>query len=112
MKAMKILFADDQEDIRTLTTHQLERSGHTVLTVPNGKEALEAAQREKFDVLLLDEEMPAMSGTQVARMIRAQEAASGGRVFLVALTGNNTAQDRERLLAAGFDAVVGKPFRL
>jgi len=110
--AMKILFADDQEDIRTLTTHQLERSGHKVLTVTNGKEALKAAQGEMFDVLLLDEEMPAMTGVQVAHAIREKEAASGGHAFLVAVTGNNTVQDRDRLLAAGFDAVVGKPFRM
>ena len=109
---MRILFAEDHEDIRTLTTYQLERSGHHVHTVCNGKEALSALLHEHFDVILLDEEMPAMGGVQVARTIRENRARSGSRAFLIAFTGNNTEDDRVRLRREGFDAVLGKPFRL
>lgn len=109
---MRVLFAEDQEDIRTLTTYQLERSGHHVHPVGNGKEALSALLQEHFDVILLDEEMPAMGGVQVARTIRENEARSGSHAFLIAFTGNNTEHDQARLRREGFDAVLGKPFRL
>ena len=109
---MRILFADDQEEIRTLTTYQLERSGHHVNAVGNGREALNALLHEQFDVILLDEEMPAMGGVQAARTIRENEARAGGHAFLIALTGNNSEGDQARLRREGFDAVLGKPFRL
>ncbi len=109
---MRILFAEDQEDVRTLVTHQLERSGHHVHAVCNGREALSALLHEHFDVILLDEEMPAMGGVQVAHTIRENEARAGSHVFLVALTGNGAESDQARLRQEGFDAVLGKPFRL
>jgi CheY-like chemotaxis protein len=111
-RAMRILFADDQEDIRTLTKYQLERSGHHVHAVANGREALKALLREHFDAVLLDEEMPVMSGLQAAHAIRENEKRAGSHTFLVALTGNNTAEDVARLQGEGFDAVLGKPFRM
>jgi CheY-like chemotaxis protein len=111
-RAMRVLFADDQEDIRTLTTCRLERSGHHVHAVANGREALSALLHEHFDVVLLDEEMPVMGGVQVAHTIRESEARAGRHAFLIALTGNNTEDDKARLRREGFDAVLGKPFRL
>lgn len=108
---MRILLAEDQKEIRILTTHQLERSGHHVVAVGNGQEALDAIQREPFDVVLMDEEMPVMNGLQALRAIREREK-EHGRMVLIALTGYNTEPDRERLLLAGFDSVIGKPFRL
>lgn len=111
-RAMRILFAEDQEDIRTLVTYQLERSGHQVHAVCNGREALSALLHEHFDVILLDEEMPEMGGVQVARAIRENEARAGSHAILIALTGNNSEADQARLRREGFDAVLGKPFRL
>jgi CheY-like chemotaxis protein len=111
-KSMRVLLAEDHEDIRKLTAYQLERSGHLVTSVSNGKDALERAQRDSFDVILLDEEMPGLTGVQVVGAIRKNSASpSSGPVF-IALTGNSSPQDRERLLAAGFDSVLGKPFHL
>ena len=111
-RKLSILFADDQEEIRALTTHQLARFGHKVLAVASGKEAIKAVQRGGFDVVLLDEEMPAMSGVEVAQEIRERASGLSRPPLLVAVTANTAAQDRERLLAAGFDEVMGKPFRL
>jgi signal transduction histidine kinase/HPt (histidine-containing phosphotransfer) domain-containing protein len=111
-RAMRILFADDQEDIRTLITYQLERSGHHVHAVCNGREALSALLHKHFDVILLDEEMPAMGGVQAAHTIRENEARAGSHAFLIALTGNSAEDDQARLRREGFDAVLGKPFRL
>jgi len=110
-RPMRILFADDQTEIRMLTTHQLERSGHHVVSVANGQEVLEALQREPFDAVLLDEDMPVMTGLQAMRAIR-QRQKEFGPMVLIALTGYSSEPDRQRLLQAGFDSVIGKPFRL
>jgi len=108
---MRILLADDQSEIRMLTTHQLERSGHHVVSVANGQEALDALEREPFDVVLLDEQMPVMSGLQALRAIRERQK-NTEPIVVIALTGYNSKPDRERLIRAGFDSVIGKPFRL
>ena len=109
-KSMRVLLADDHEDIRKLTTYQLERSGHHVTSVSNGKDALDAAHRGSFDVILLDEEMPGLTGVEVVGAIRKDSASPVP--ILIALTGNSSPQDRDRLLSAGFDSVLGKPFHL
>ena len=111
-KSWRILFADDREEIRTLTKYQLERHGHQVVAASNGQEALEALERSNFDFILLDEEMPVMSGSRAAQTIRKNEQGGSVRAFVVALTGNDSEEDQKRLLAAGFDHVFGKPFRI
>ncbi len=107
----RVLLADDQSEIRMLTADQLQRNGHHVVAVANGQEALAALQREAFDVALLDEDMPVMTGPEVLRAIR-ERPTGFGPMMVVALTGYNSDPDRERLLRLGFDAVIGKPFRL
>jgi CheY-like chemotaxis protein len=109
---LRILLADDQEDIRTLTAHQLKRSGHKVVVAKDGAHALKTFHAAPFDVALLDQEMPGMTGDEVARAIRKTEQGKKKRTFLVASTGNTTSEDVRRLKQAGFDEVLGKPFRL
>jgi CheY-like chemotaxis protein len=108
---MRILLADDQQDVCLLTQRQLERRGHTVLAVCNGQDALRALQQQTFDAVVLDEEMPGMTGTEVVHKIRDDEN-QRGHMVVVALTGYSSEPDKERLLKAGFDAVLGKPFRM
>ena len=76
-KSMRVLLADDHEDIRKLTSYQLERSGHHVTSVSNGKDALDAARRGSFDVILLDEEMPGLTGVEVVGAIRERSCIPG-----------------------------------
>jgi signal transduction histidine kinase/CheY-like chemotaxis protein len=109
---MRILLAEDQDEIRMLTTHQLQRSGHHVVAVRNGQEALDAINCESFDVVLLDEDMPVMTGPQALSIIRAREKPFAPKPLIVALTGYSSEPDRHRLLRAGFDSVIGKPFRM
>jgi CheY-like chemotaxis protein len=111
-RPLRILFADDQDDIRILTAYQLKRSGHTVVTAKDGKKALKMFRSASFDVVLLDQEMPGMTGSEVARAIRKDESGKKTRVFLVASTGNTSLEDARSLKLAGFDDVLGKPFRL
>jgi signal transduction histidine kinase/DNA-binding response OmpR family regulator len=108
---MRVLLADDQTEIRILTARQLQRNGHHVVAVADGQEALDALGKESFDVVLLDEDMPVMTGLQTLQAIRERRQVFGSLV-VIALTGYNSEPDRERLLHAGFDHVIGKPFRL
>jgi len=112
IRPLRILLADDQEDIRTLTAHQLKRNGHKVVVAKDGAHALRTFHAASFDVALLDQEMPGMTGDEVARAIRKAEQGKKKPIFLVASTGNTTAEDARRLKQAGFDEVLGKPFRL
>jgi signal transduction histidine kinase/CheY-like chemotaxis protein len=108
---IRVLLADDQDEIRALTALQLERRGHQVTAVANGQEALDALKREHFDVVLLDEDMPVLTGVQAVRTIRVSQK-DFAPALLVALTGYNSEPDQERLVQAGFDSVIGKPFRI
>jgi CheY-like chemotaxis protein/HPt (histidine-containing phosphotransfer) domain-containing protein len=110
--SLHVLFADDQVDIRTLTASRLQKSGHIVSLAANGEAALQASRQQRFNVILLDEEMPLMSGVEVVQAICKDYASEKERPVFIAITGNHTPEDIERLLAAGFDAVIGKPFRL
>ena len=112
VRPMRILLADDQEDIRRLTAYQLKRSGHKVVVAKDGIHALRAFRSALFDVVLLDQEMPGMTGDEVARVIRTAEQGKRKRAFLVASTGNTTSEDVRHLKQAGFNDVLGKPFRL
>jgi len=107
---MRILLADDQRELLLLTADRLQRAGHTVVTAADGKAALAEIARAPFDIILLDEHMPELSGVEVLHAIRAKE--SGKRQVAIALTGYNTEPDQLRLLGEGFDSVLGKPFRL
>jgi signal transduction histidine kinase/DNA-binding NarL/FixJ family response regulator len=109
---LRILLAEDQDEIRMLTTHQLERNGHEVVAVSDGREALDKARDIPFDVILLDEQMPIVGGVEAAHKIRRDSANVSKRPCLIALTGNNTDEDHQRLRSEGFDFVLGKPFRL
>jgi hypothetical protein len=108
---LKILLVDDDPAILELNEILLSRDGHEVVPAASGAEGLRVLAKRQFDVVFLDEEMPGMSGVEVAKRIRAREAPGGKRQIIFALTGNATNEDRARLLAAGFDACLGKPFR-
>jgi signal transduction histidine kinase/HPt (histidine-containing phosphotransfer) domain-containing protein/ActR/RegA family two-component response regulator len=108
---LRILLADDDPAIRELTELLLARQGYSAFAVTNGQEALRALDSYQFDVVLLDDEMPKLSGAETARRIRAQERGTGRHQFLLAMSGNSSEADKLRLLQAGMDACLSKPFR-
>ncbi len=110
-KPLRILLADDDPAIRELTELLLSRQGYSAFAVTNGQEALRALDSYQFDVVLLDDEMPKLSGAETARRIRAQERGTGRHQFLLAMSGNNSEADKLRLQQAGMDACLSKPFR-
>jgi two-component system sensor histidine kinase/response regulator len=109
---LKILIAEDNAVNRILATALLVKRGHTVLATENGREAIEALERETFDLVLMDIQMPVMDGFEAIRAIRTSEQATGAHVPIVALTAHAMKGDRERCLEAGADEYVTKPIRM
>jgi len=110
---LKVLVAEDNEFNQQVMQHLLERRGHVVRCVQNGRQALAALAEENFDLLLLDVHMPELDGFQVIETLRTREREKGGGEHLpvIALTALSRKEDRERCLAAGMDDYLAKPVR-
>ena len=109
---LRILLADDNAVNRLVAVRMLEKQGHAVAVACDGKQALDALNREHFDVALLDIQMPELDGFEVAAAVRVQEEGAGRRTPLIALTAHAMEGDRDRCLAAGMDAYVSKPIQI
>lgn len=105
-----VLIADDDPDICFLLELHLQKSGHEVVAVANGREALEEYAAQSIDLAVLDVSMPDKSGIEVIRAIRAGDRRPD--LPIVLLTALAHPQDRERGLEAGADDYVTKPFSL
>lgn len=105
---LRILVAEDGLVNRRLALCVLQREGHEVTLTTNGENAVQALRCERYDVVLMDVEMPIMNGLQATREIRARERATGTYTPIVALTSNS---NREECFAAGMDAFLAKPLR-
>jgi PAS domain S-box-containing protein len=103
----RVLLVEDNEDISELIQMQLRMWGHEVAVASDGPSGLEAALGQRPDIAFVDVGLPGMDGYEVARRIR--RAQSGERMCLVAMTGYGRPEDRDRALAAGFDAHLVKP---
>jgi signal transduction histidine kinase/CheY-like chemotaxis protein len=107
---LRILLADDDPAIRELTELLLARQGYKVVAVSNGLEVLRVLSSRRFDIVLLDDEMPKLGGAQTARRIREEEKQTGKHQFLLSLSGNTGPSDTQRLQDAGMDGCLSKPF--
>ncbi len=104
-----ILVAEDSLVNQTLAVRLLERQGHTAVVASNGSEALAALEKQPFDVVLMDVQMPGMDGFEATEAIRVQEQATGAHIPIIAMTAHVMQGDRERCLEAGMDDYVSKP---
>ena len=109
MRALHLLVAEDNPVNRTLVTKLLQKRGHRITAVENGRAAVEASRETPFDAILMDLQMPDMNGLEATVAIRAREATRGGHVPIIALTAHAMQGDRERCLAAGMDGYLSKP---
>ncbi len=108
---LSILVAEDNPVNQMLTLRLLEKRGHRVVVVANGRDAVDEFARRRFDVVLMDVQMPEMDGFEATVAIRVAEAPLGRRTPIVALTAHAMKGDRERCLAAGMDGYASKPVR-
>jgi CheY-like chemotaxis protein len=108
---LRILLAEDGLANRKLAMGVLAQSGHIVISVSNGKEAVEAWENQQLDLILMDVQMPEMDGLEATRTIRASERQSGHHVPIVAMTAHAMQGDREKCLVAGMDDYIAKPVR-
>ncbi len=104
-----ILLAEDNRTNRKLAVQLLERDGHRVQVADNGREAVAMAFQGSFDLILMDVQMPELSGLDATRMIRRRESTNGRRVPIVALTAHAMSEDRQRCLDSGMDDYLAKP---
>lgn len=108
---LRILVAEDNLVNQRLVVRLLEKRGHRVVVAANGKDALEALERETFDIILMDVQMPEMDGFEATAAIREKEKSNGLHQIIVALTAHAMKGDREKCLAAGMDGYLSKPIR-
>ncbi len=109
----KILLADDNPINLDLTTRLLKKKGHEVTTAENGQEAVDLFLKGSFDVILMDLEMPIISGIEAARQIRAKEKASSidtpAYTPIIAMSAHDEETERTACLVVGMDGFISKP---
>jgi two-component system, sensor histidine kinase and response regulator len=109
---LRVLVAEDNPVNQKLAQHLLERRGHTPILVANGREAVELTRRDRFDLVLMDLQMPEIDGFEATAAIRARERDAGQpRVPIIALTAHAMQGDRRRCLDADMDGYVAKPIK-
>jgi CheY-like chemotaxis protein len=108
-RSLRILVAEDNEVNQLIAARFLESRGHQVVVAANGLEAVAAVQREPFDLVLMDVQMPDLDGLDATKQIREWERGKGTRLPIVAMTAYAMKGDRESCLAAGMDDYLTKP---
>jgi two-component system sensor histidine kinase/response regulator len=110
-RSLRILLAEDSLVNQKLAVGLLEKYGHAVDVVADGRAALAVVESKCYDLVLMDIQMPEMDGLEATRAIRAREGQRGGHIPIVAMTAHAMKGDRERCLEAGMDGYVAKPIR-
>ena len=110
-RRLDILLVEDNIVNQKLVVKILEKRGHRAVVASNGKEAVEAVEMKRFDLILMDVQMPEMDGLEATQLIRKKEMEGGGHIPIVAMTAYAMKGDRERCLEAGMDEYVSKPIK-
>jgi len=106
---LRILLAEDNLFNQKVAMGMLERLGHALTIANNGREAVATFSKERFDLVLMDIQMPEMDGFEATSLIRQQQQQSGTKVPIIAMTAHAMTGDREKCLNAGMDDYISKP---
>ena len=109
---LRILLVDDQEINLAFAARILQRAGHSIDQARDGREALDKWERDPFDLILMDVQMPIMGGVEATQAIRERERSSGGHIPIIAVTARALHDERKQIQSQGFDGYVVKPFEL
>jgi two-component system sensor histidine kinase/response regulator len=109
--SLRILLAEDNIVNQTLASRLLEKRGHDVTVAGNGKQALAVFEKQAFDAILMDVQMPEMDGFETTAAIRESEKFTGRHIPIIAMTAHAMKGDKERCLASGMDGYLSKPIR-
>ncbi len=109
--ALEILLAEDNAVNQRLAARMLQKRGHRVTLASNGREAVELLERSRYDLVLMDVQMPLLDGIAATTLIREREKETGIHQPIVALTAYAVKGDQDRCLAAGMDGYLPKPIR-
>mgnify|MGYP000031138227 FL=1 len=117
-RRLKILLVEDNPVNQTVAVKMLEKVGHTITVAANGQEALDYFDKERFDLILMDVQMPVLGGLEATQAIRTREArrswVAGGHwqsTPIIAMTAHAMQSDRDRCLMAGMDDYIAKPIK-
>ncbi|HYN01902.1 MAG TPA: response regulator, partial [Vicinamibacteria bacterium] len=110
-RRLRVLVAEDNAVNQQVAVGMLERAGHEAVVAANGREALALLEKEAFDLVLMDVQMPELDGLETTAAIRERERVRGGHLPIVAVTAHAMKGDAERCLAAGMDGYVAKPLQ-
>jgi TMAO reductase system sensor TorS len=108
-RPLRVLLAEDNVVNQRVAMAMLRKAGHEVVLVERGQDAVATTAAERFDLVLMDLQMPGMGGLEAIGAIRERERRQGGHLPIVALTAHALKGDREQALAAGADGYVAKP---
>jgi CheY-like chemotaxis protein len=109
--SLRILLAEDNVVNQRVAMRMLEKQGHTVVVAGDGLKALAALERDRFDLILMDVQMPFMDGVEATDAIRKREKATGDHIPIVAMTAHAMSGDQQRFLQSGMDGYISKPVR-
>jgi CheY-like chemotaxis protein len=115
LRNLHILLAEDNPVNQKLAMRLIEKRGHSVVAVNNGREAVDRVAREHFDLVLMDISMPEMDGLQATALLRSAQFGANypanAHVPIIAMTGHALIGDREMCLRAGMDGYISKPIK-
>ncbi len=110
--SLRVLLAEDNVVNQRVGRRLIEKLGHFVVVVGDGRQAVFAMEEQDFDVVFMDVQMPVLDGIEATATIRQNERTSGTHQTIIAMTAHAMKGDRERCLAAGMDGYLAKPIRV
>ncbi len=112
LEGLKVLLVEDNGVNQKVAVRMLQKLGCEVVVAGDGQQALEVLERDSFDVVLMDVQMPVMDGLTATRLLRTREQGTGRHQIVIALTANAMRSDREQCFEAGMDDYLSKPLTL